>query len=546
MEMKVLFKNWIVFLVFIVTCSCTGLKNEIEANNYFYGVKLFNKNLGISTTYFGDMKFESFNNHNLKHIASLIKNIDLLKDKRILMYSTTTSEPSYETILFYDENNALNDGVVLNDLKNNFVLYKKSDGIKCVFLLLKSTSLVNKGNNSTLLIDGKTIISTITFDNKELEKTNYFDIFNGVKELDNYLVAREKLKNAPLQKNNEQNFNQFQFLATINSFISNNKEYDSLISKSEKRLKNIYQPYVDSLLLKRNVEREKSVIDEIIDLSKSEKVVMLNENHWCPKHRMLAFQLLDKLKKNGFNYLAIEAISPMMDSILNIRHFPSKETGYYTREPYFAHFIRKAKKLGFQIVEYDNMEESIDRELSQAINLKKILDKDSNAKIFVYAGIDHILEVNSSKKRMAECFKEITGINPLTFNQVKVVADILSDLEVFPSSDFSGFNNLTTNVDYFIINNLKPNLKEVYFNEEFEQFTLKINNLKNYLNEDVLIKVYNVNEYKLLKSNAIPVFIFTDKLKGREIVFDLPKGEYFVKVLSNKDDRLFGGLISVK
>lgn len=58
--------------------------------------------------------------------------------------------------------------------------------------------------------------------------------------------------------------------------------------------------------------------------------------------------------------------------------------------------MREAKRLGYIIVGYDDFEGN--REESQARNIKKILDKDATAKIFVYAGFDHILEYNPTKK----------------------------------------------------------------------------------------------------------------------------------------------------
>ena len=435
------------------------------------------------------------------------------------------------------------DGLIKNDTLNNAVFYKKSNENKSVYLFLKS---INSKSNKTILADGNVILNSITLDNLELEKTTYFDVFNGVKDLDNYLIAIDKLQKAPLQQNNEQRFNQFQFSATINSFITNNKVYDSLIKKNEKRNKDIYQPYIDSLLSKKNNYNKNSGIDQIIDLIKEEKVVMLNENHWYPKHRILALQLLSKLKENGFKYLAIEAIFPKKDSILNNRGFPTLDTGYYTREPYFAHLIRMANKMNFQIIEYDNMEGIVDRELAQAMSIKKIIDNDKTAKVFVYAGIDHILESNSSKKRMAEYFKELSGVNPLTFNQTKVFANTINEITVLPSSSLNGFNNLKSNVDYYIINNITPSLEYIYPNQEFKKYNLKIRKFKKHQKESILIKIYYENEYKTVRSNAIPISIYNLKLLSNEINIDLPKGEYYIKILSDKNDNLFNDYITIQ
>ncbi len=534
--------NIYIFITGILFCSCTVNKIPFAKDNYSYGSKLFNTNLEISSTFFGDMKLQNFDSKNIKYIKQLIRHFPILKNKTLIAYLKTNVEPNYETLLFFDYKNAtLDAGVIKNDLKKGIVLYKKNIKNKAVYLLLKSTTKMQSKNNATLIADGKTIIDKITFDNLDFDKTTYFDVFNGVKEIDNYLVSRDKLKKT-LQKSNDEKFNQFQFLTTVNSFISNNKEYDSLIAKRENKIKERNQSLIDSLLIK--CDTVKSVFVKINDLIKDEKVVMLNESHWSPKHRILAFQLLDILKQNEFNYLAIEAIDTKKDSVLNLMKFPSKNTGYYTREPYFGHLLRKAKKLGFQIVAYDYSDNNEDRELAQAINLKKILDNNSKAKLFVYAGIDHILESNPTKKRMAEYFKEISGINPLTFSQDKLIANTKDDLAMFHSSDLKNIPKLNTSVDYFIINNIKPSLKEIYQNQIFRKFNIKIDNYKKHLGEDVLVKVYSLDEYNILKSNAIPILIFMNKINDNKIEFELPKGEFLIKAWSNKDDLLYKNVIT--
>ncbi len=528
--------------ILILFCSCTVNKIPFAKDNYSYDTKLFNTNLEISSTFFGDMKLQNFDSKNIKYIKQLIRHFPILKNKTLIAYLKTNVEPNYETLMFFDYKNAtLDEGVIKNDLKKGVVLYKKNIKNKAVYLLLKSTTKMQSKNNATLIADGKTMIDKITFDNLDFDKTTYFDVFNGVKEIDNYLISRDKLKKT-LQKSNDEKFNQFQFLTTINSFISNNKEYDSLISKRENKIKERNQSLIDSLLLK--CDTVKSVLVKINDLIKDEKVVMLNESHWSPKHRILAFQLLDILKQNEFNYLAIEAIDTKKDSVLNLMKFPSKNTGYYTREPYFGHFLRKAKKLGFQIVAYDYSDNNENRELAQAINLKKIFDNNSKVKLFVYAGIDHILESNPTKKRMAEYFKEISGINPLTFSQDKLIANTKDDLAMFYSSDLKNIPKLNTSVDCFIINNIKPSLNEIYQNQIFRKFNIKIDNYKKHLGEDVLVKVYSLDEYNILKSNAIPILIFMNKINNNKIEFELPEGEFLIKVWSNKDELLYKKVVT--
>ena len=237
----------------------------------------------------------------------------------------------------------------------------------------------------------------------------------------------------------------------------------------------------------------------------------------------------------------MEAIELSKDSIINQRGFPSKNSGFYTREPYFAHLIRKARSLGFKIVSYDDIS-NIDRERTQALNLKKIIDTDCTAKIFVYAGVDHIMESNISRKWMAEHFKDLTNINPLTFSQDKITGKTLENIIILPSSSFSKVKKLNTNVDYFIINNLTPNLNIIYKDNNFVDTILTNDKL---VNKNILIRVYKKNEYELIKKNAIPIVILNQQSKNSKVVVNLPVGGYFINILSDKNEELFDDFIDV-
>ena len=153
----------------------------------------------------------------------------------------------------------------------------------------------------------------------------------------------------------------------------------------------------------------------ILKLAKVNSVVMFNEAHTNPTHRYYVGMLLDSLYALGFRYLALEALGN--DSTLIKYGFPTTESGFYTNEPTMANLIRRAKKLGYQVVGYDS--ESSNREYEQAKNIfDRTLVHDSRAKIIVLAGHGHISEtVQSGRKMMAAHFREISSINPLTIDQ---------------------------------------------------------------------------------------------------------------------------------
>lgn len=538
-------KNYIPINIVLSICilslfSCNSTKNTFIKDNYSYSVLLYNQKLGISFKFFGTMKIVDSSLIQKKHLRKIVKGIPELKNKKIIVFLEKKDVPEFETILFYEEIKSATDTItrtklLLNYSENKCVLYKKSKANKVVYLLLRPSKVKKFG--FTYAKSAETLIDNVKFETEELDKTTYSKVFFDIKENNNYLTTRKVLKSNMLNQSRQQKWEQYQFLTTINSFISNNIEYDSLIAKSSSR----FQPSIDSLLFDKPTISKEKVIEEIKNLTKNEKVVMLNETHWFPKHRLLAYEMLDGLKENNFNYIAVEAIDMDKDSVINYRSYPSISCGYYLREPNFARFIRKAKSLGFKIVAYDDME-SNNRELSQAMNLKKILDEDPNAKIFVYAGVDHILEFNDSKKRMAEIFEEQTDINPLTFNQARIVGNTNEEIVLFRSEDFKKVKGLNTNVDYFVVNNLNTSLENVYKKEVLKDVILKDSKFKN---KNLLIRIFDKNEYYKIAFNAIPLFINYLDSEDSRVTIRLPVGKYFISIISDKDEILYNDYLEL-
>ena len=332
----------------------------------------------------------------------------------------------------------------------------------------------------------------------------------------------------------------FQYLATINSFFSNNQAYKDQIEDFENNRKEQLKPILDTLLNNPGIKLNKEVIDKISELARDTRVVMLNENHWYPKHRLFAIALLKKLKKSGYTHLALEALYPNQDRKINERGYPTFNSGYYIREPNFGQLIRSAKKLGFVIIGYENENREINRELGQAQNLKQILDENPNHKIFVYAGLDHILEKETkSGKRMAAYFKELTEINPLTINQADMVGSTHNELTLIPQNLVSSFEKLDKAVDLFMINNLTSSSQDRIIGEnKIQEFTIGPHRFEELNAEEVLIKIYKKSEYDIYKNGSIPIRATLKKPSDKSISFKLPPGNYTIHFSSLENDDL--------
>jgi hypothetical protein len=167
-------------------------------------------------------------------------------------------------------------------------------------------------------------------------------------------------------------------------------------------------------------------IDYILSNSKNEKIIIINEAHHMPQHRVFSTKLLKGLYDQGYRHLGLETLSTngIDDSILNIQKYPTLTSGFYTREPQFGNFVREALIMGWKVFGYesDDLSSGKIREENQAKNIKSYMNKYPDGKFFIHCGFDHALEGNIGgewEKTMAGRLTEYTGVNPLTIDQVK-------------------------------------------------------------------------------------------------------------------------------
>ncbi|MDQ4123154.1 MAG: hypothetical protein M3209_17090 [Acidobacteriota bacterium] len=166
--------------------------------------------------------------------------------------------------------------------------------------------------------------------------------------------------------------------------------------------------------------KPEKAVDVIEREAQKTRIVIRAEEHHLPQTRSLYEQLLKRLWKHGYRYLAAETFT---DNVMRSGFkYPDYKTGYYTRDPVYASAVRTAIKLGYKLIAYDTTERgSADnqsfRDQKQAINIKeRILDKDSQAKILILAGRGHASEeiAQDGWTPMANVLKKISGIDPFT------------------------------------------------------------------------------------------------------------------------------------
>ena len=178
----------------------------------------------------------------------------------------------------------------------------------------------------------------------------------------------------------------------------------------------------------------------IIDQAKRNKITIINEAHHNPRHRVFTVSLLKELYDAGYTHLGLEALyngepggTPLgngrrlldeKDSLLNEREYPIRKSGAYA-EPQLGNLMRAALEIGFTIFSYEKtgVRSGNPRELGQAKNIQKVVDENPAAKILIHCGYAHAYEgvgaFEPGGKAMAGQLKALTGINPLTINQVE-------------------------------------------------------------------------------------------------------------------------------
>lgn len=175
-----------------------------------------------------------------------------------------------------------------------------------------------------------------------------------------------------------------------------------------------------------------SIPDYVAERARSTRIVIVNESHDIPWHRMFTESLLRALWDQGFRYLAAEAFG---DGIGNYpdEDFGRIDAGFYATESTFGSLIRTAKQLGYNLIHYESIPDETDlsvaeqialREEGQANNLMaRVFALDPSARVVIHVGYSHAAEVpipsspGITMPWMAARLKEKSGIDPLTIDQ---------------------------------------------------------------------------------------------------------------------------------
>ena len=479
-----------------------------------------------------------------------------------------TSRPDYVHFAFYFPDKKNTNNKLLNAIKKSSTDFYTNESKfivgKHFYLENDKGSIYMLGHISNFNMNGLSN-SENDYHKFHILKLNYEDIFNSIKTSEqyrdisfsspfdigrewevledttvNYLMPAYQLKKSePNYAANSSRWTWLQAYSTYHSRLTNEQKETY---ESELQSRNL--PYLASRIVSSEnvLQTNEAALNYLIQISKDERVVMINENHYMPHHRIFEEIILDSLYNYGFRYLAMEAIFEN-DAVLNSRGFATTHTGFYPREPMMANLIRKAIEKGYYVFGYDDF--TSDREKNQVLNIyRKTIAEDSLSKVLVLAGFQHIDETEGTKNWMAREFFLLTGIDPLTINQQKFVTEDAFLMVL----DTTTLKNRGVTCDIFVANNI--NYEFFATKSDYKDYNITIpaeiaeEVQTNPLYRDkpflLMVSIFKADEYQKDKT-AIPVYNHVLNNDLTDFSIKLPYSNYYYQIRNRYGDVLYSG-----
>lgn len=443
----------------MISCSRYSIyypTGVIKKEYYSYYI---NDSLKMSYKFPAD--YEVVENH--KEINRKLHKLKLPKLKPFFLgYFKTRDEPELEHLLFFvptKNKKIISDYQFLGDSTT----VDSGRGLIC-----KTTSIEGKGdllllafskeryfrNLKNEYIDG--VFPSLKIGSNYKSEMKFKDPFSLVNDINlnsdstvNYLLPLRKLidsENNYMTSDMEATY--IQALSTYYSFFGNTQSALKKLNGMWQN-KNYMSKRDDSNI--KMLSYDSKAISQLVQECNKQRIVMINEIHFSPNHRMLVNLLLDSLYANGFRYFGLEGL---WESELHARGFCISTSGFYTREPNMSNLVKNAMKKGYNVFGYDDYTNQ--RERNQANNIfNETFKKDSTARVLILAGFGHISERQSNgRNMMASEFYKNFGINPLTIDQCEFDLKIgESYIGIIDTNTI--VNHKKLQADIYLSNNLK-------------------------------------------------------------------------------------------
>lgn len=348
----------------------------------------------------------------------------------------------------------------------------------------------------------------------------------------------------------------YQVAAWDYSYIGKYEEMLNIWDTEHDNRSTVNQEVVDSF---RQKYERKNAKDYIVSQADSFQIIIINEAHHQPLHRVFTTELLKELYGKGYRYLGLETLQES-DTEINKRKYPIYSSGTYSIEPQFGNLIRSALDIGYYLFAYESEGNGREREIGQARNIESQIKNDSTTKYLIHCGFDHAVEgeYKSWGKAMAGRLQEFTGINPLTINQTEFTERSVDSLEnplfqnlslietsVFIDRMGNSFK-LEENPEWFDIMIFHPKTKMVHNRPDWilrnDKMKVNIDVKEIEIGKPFLAMAFKENEdYR----KSVPVDIVEVEDNLEPITFALEKGYYHI-VFQNQNHEARLKLVNVK
>ena len=165
-------------------------------------------------------------------------------------------------------------------------------------------------------------------------------------------------------------------------------------------------------------------VASILNDAEQHEIVIVNEAHHEPRHRVFTRQLLRGLYDRGYRHFGLESLvqNAGSDSLVDQSAYPGLNSGYFTREPQFAAMVAEAQRIGYRVFGYEAAGTSNprQREIGQTRNIVDYRAAHPGGKLLLHVGYSHATEGDYGgdwEKAMAQRLADTTGLDPLTVNQ---------------------------------------------------------------------------------------------------------------------------------
>lgn len=165
-------------------------------------------------------------------------------------------------------------------------------------------------------------------------------------------------------------------------------------------------------------------------LAKRHTLVIINESHSRPWHRIFIGEVVERLRAAGYTHYAAETLS--IEGARRASGLTVANDGWYTHDPVHARMLEDIRAAGMVLIAYEQREDQgpgrqdlpmderiAAREEAQALNLiEAVLGEAPDTRMIVHVGYAHATEFtpDDGMDWMAARLKEKTGIDPLTLD----------------------------------------------------------------------------------------------------------------------------------